>query len=359
MSKAALGPELELLLKLSHPNCSLQAAQTLLEQIPAHFNWSYFLERAIATNLAGYLLPYPELAEKFFPAFVLQKIKAYQQRILLHSTLLREALLELSDYLTKADIAHAVLKGWDLHFRYGISLKKRQISDIDLLIDPSNLDQLEKILKQLGYTTKRHVYKSRWHEKWLPVHAPLLANKGAIMIDIHTKAMAREHALQWDFERNQHEKIQDQNLQIPLLTRQNSELFLILHTLKHFESLHPLKAAQIQDLWNIDFELVTAPMDLKSKIGELQLFLKRTEQFRLEVHNKYDNFFVHNLSGEKLPFLLRCKRLLIRIKPKNGLGKSLILTYYDLFPVKKYLQNRFGQGPYLLLNLKRLQKTTR
>lgn len=359
MSKATLRPELDLMLRLSHPDCTQEMAQSLLADIPSTFDWTYFLERAIATHFAGYLLSHPELSEKYYPGFVYEKLKAYQQRILLHSTLLREALLAFIAQLDTAQIPYALLKGWDLHFRHGISLKNRQISDIDILIAEKDLIAVDNLLQDNGFQTKLHVYKSRWHEKWQPVHAPLFARKGAIMVDIHTKAIAKEHAIKWDFDLAELEKIQNQHQQITLLTRPNSELFLILHTLKHFESLHPLKASQIRDLWNIDFEFVNPPMGLKNKIRELQLFLKRIECSSLVLKQHYDLFFVHNLSGESLPFLMRCKRLIKRMKPKNGPVKSIILTFFDLFPQKQYLQRRFGDGPYMRLNLKRLQKTSR
>ena len=231
MSKAQLRPELLALLQLSAPSASEIEFEGILRSLPAAFNWNYFLERAIATNLAGYLMPYPELAEKHYPTQVYQKIKSYQQRILLHSTFLREAILALTPHLDAAQIPYALLKGWDLHFRHGISLKQRQISDIDLLIAEKDLDRLETLLQVNGYQTKRHVYKSGWHARWLPTHAPLFARKDQVLIDVHTKAFSSEHSISWELNLSQIETFQIQDTSLSLLNQSRSELFLVLHTL--------------------------------------------------------------------------------------------------------------------------------
>ena len=74
MSKAHLRPELLTLLQLSAPRVSENEFEAILRALPTSFNWSYFLERAIATKLAGFLLPYPALAQQYFPAFAFEKI---------------------------------------------------------------------------------------------------------------------------------------------------------------------------------------------------------------------------------------------------------------------------------------------
>ena len=185
MSKQSLPKELETLLRLTKPKIDELSYETILKQITSSFNWTYFLERAIATNLAGYLLPYPEIGRQYFPPIVYDHIRGYQRKIQLHSSFLREAILEFVPQLDRAKIPYALLKGWDLHFRFGISLKERQISDIDLLIDAKDLDQVQAFFEQLGYTTTRYVYKSKWHERYQKQHTPLQAQKGQIYFDVH------------------------------------------------------------------------------------------------------------------------------------------------------------------------------
>jgi hypothetical protein len=143
MSKQSLPKELETLLRLTKPKIDELSYETILKQITSSFNWTYFLERAIATNLAGYLLPYPVIGRQYFPPFIDDQIRGYQRKIQLHSSFLREAILEFVPQLDQAKIPYALLKGWDLHFRFGISLKERQISDIDLLIDAKDLNQVQ------------------------------------------------------------------------------------------------------------------------------------------------------------------------------------------------------------------------
>lgn len=355
MNKVKLRSELEVLLRLSHPACSSDLTQTLLNQITEEFDWSYFLERAIATNLAGYLLPYPELAEKYYPAFVFNKLKAYQQRILLHSTLLREAILELAPQIHAQQIEFALLKGWDLHFRYGISLKQRQISDIDILIHEKDLGLLEALLQENGYQTRRHNYKSRFHQNWLPTHAPLFAQKGQLIIDVHTRAIASEHRLSYHLDLTEVQKIELANTKLPFLPQSKSTLFLYMHTSKHFESLHPFKAAQVYDLLDLTLTDVDIPAAHQRKMKRLTDFVNRIRQLAIEPEFQYDRFFMQQISDQRMSLTLRLKQVYQRLRPKGALWQSPILYFFELFPTKTYLVNRYGKGNYWLLNLKRFQ----
>lgn len=356
MSKAHLRPELLTLLQLSAPRVSENEFEAILRALPTSFNWSYFLERAIATNLAGYLLHYPELTEKYYPEFVYKKIKAYQQRILLHSILLREAILDLVPKFNEQQIEFALLKGWDLHFRYGISLKQRQISDIDILIHKKDLDQLERLLQQNGYQTSRYNYKSRFHQKWLPTHAPLSAQKAGMMLDVHTKAIAKVHRITIPLELDKKQKIElAEGAQIWVLNEAEAQLFSAFHAIKHLEALHDFKASQIREL-NIDSchyeQLGEKEKDLLQKLTS---FLMRLKTFQLNQNESYDAFYVQQLTGGKIPLQIKARQILQRLKFKTSFGKSIVLGYFDLFPSKAYLQQRFGQGNYWLLNLKRFQ----
>jgi hypothetical protein len=353
MSKQPLKAELKALLQLSKPKIALEEFERTLKSISPSFDWHFFLERAIATNLAGYLLPYPELAEKYYPASVLTKIKSYQQRILLHSTLLREEILQLAPLLLEANIDFAVLKGWDLHFRYGASLKERQISDIDIYIEENNLKALEKLLQNEGFHTLSLVYKSKWQQKWLAQHAPLHAQKGALQVDIHTNAFAAAHQLNLPLSLKNRELLTVDGVQIPVLNETLAGQFLALHLSKHLEGVQPFKASQLIDL--LGLKLSTSNLDTKEKkcIDDLDSFLKRSQALTFNKRHPYDAFYLQQLEGSPLPFKLKIRQLGRRMKPKNNIMKSLILGFFDVFPTKAYLQNLYGHSGYLVLWIKR------
>jgi len=138
MSKQSLPKELETLLRLTKPKIDELSYETILKQITSSFNWTYFLERAIATNLAGYLLPYPEIGRQYFPPFVDDQIRGYQRKIQLHSIRLIDLLKDVVELLESQKIAYAVLKGCAGLIEGKYDYKKRQVSDIDILIDPKH-----------------------------------------------------------------------------------------------------------------------------------------------------------------------------------------------------------------------------
>lgn len=357
MIKGSLEPELQLLLHLSHPSCTTKTAQVLLENIPANFNWAYFLERAIATHLAGYLLRFQELANEYYPPFVLQKIIAYQQRILLHSTLLREALLEIAALLNQKDIPFAVLKGWDSHFRRGISLKERQISDIDLFIEPIHLIELQKIFLEKGYIIRQHLYKSKYHAKWLPTHAPLMAQKNEVIFDIHTSSFAAEHKIKFRIDLKKRSQIPvTQQTVIYVLNEQEANYFMSLHLLKHLRALHAFKAAQIIDILHLSDSDTFMQNNEYRLPKRFQEFISAYRSLQLDPKKIYDRFFLLQLAGVKTPFLIKLLKLLRRISPKTNLLKSSILFVFDLFPNKIYLEKRYGNRSYLRMNFIRLVK---
>jgi hypothetical protein len=356
MSKAHLRPELLALLQLSAPSVSESEFETILHALPSAFNWRYFLERAIATKLAGYLLPYPTLAQQHFPPFVLEKIKSYQQLILLHSTFLRAEILELTPKLEAQKLDYALLKGWDLHFRYGVSLKQRQISDIDILIREKDLSQLEVLLQQNGYRVLRYNYKSRFHQKWLPTHAPLSARKDGMMLDVHTTAFAKEHRIELPLHLENKTKIAlPEAAQVWVLAEAEAQLFLAFHAIKHLEALHDFKGAQILELKMAGIDASKLPKKEKILLEKLAAFLKRSDNLQLNLEESYDAFYLYQLAGGKAPLSIKYLRVIKRFKLKTSFLKSLILAYFDLFPNKSYLEKRFGKGSYIVLNLKRLQ----
>jgi hypothetical protein len=356
MSKAHLSPELLALLQLSTPGVSESEFETILRTLPTSFNWRYFLERAIATKLAGYLLTYPTLAQQHFPPFVLEKIKSYQQLILLHSTFLRAEILELTPKLDVQKLDYALLKGWDLHFRYGVSLKQRQISDIDMLIRENDLNQLEVLLQQNGYRVTRYNYKSRFHQRWLPTHAPLSARKEGMMLDVHTSAFAMDHRIELALHLENKVKIElPEGSKVWVLEEAEAQMFLAFHAIKHLEALHDFKGAQIMELKMAGIDAAKLQKKEKILLEKLTAFLKRSDNLELNRYEIYDAFYVYQLAGGKAPFSIKCLRIFKRFKLKTSFLKSFVLAYFDLFPSKSYLENRFGKGGYIVLNLKRLQ----
>jgi hypothetical protein len=362
MSKAQLRPELLALLQLSAPRVSENEFEAILLSLPASFNWIYFLDRAIATHLAGYLLPYPEIAVKYYPTTVYQKIKSYQQRILLHSVQLREAILALAPQLDAAQIPYALLKGWDLHFRHGASLKQRQISDIDLLVAEKDLDRLDTLLQVNGYQTRKHVYKSLWHKKYQIQHTPLMAVKSKLCIDVHVCLFTSDEPYQIDISKiidtSVSIQVQDK-LSLKFIDKSAAAAHFLLQIHKDLYYGPHFKPALYHD-WSKCYQ-----EDYKTEVTfewnaskEAQKVIDSIENQKVfQFNNEFDKKYLVYLTGGAFSHLLRLQQ-----KWRNFYRRTtpfwlrIPFTWYSIFPNKTYLRNYFGTGNYLNLWLKRLFK---
>jgi hypothetical protein len=360
MSKPVLRVELKALLQLSKPNISSEAFETTLKSISPSFDWHFFLERAIATNLAGYLLPYPELAEKYYPVSVLTKIKSYQQKIQLHSIQLLDLLHEIVLLLEQKQITYAVLKGCAGLIAGTYDFKKRQISDIDILIDPNKIQDVFNLLQEHHFTVENAVYKSVWHQKEQIEHAPIQAYKNGLSVDIHTRLFRKDSGYQIStHEILQHTtKVQFNQLSVRVMHPNEAALFNTLHIHKHLYFNSLFKLGGLYDLQFVDFEALEA-LSGKWK-ARTQLHQMKALWYSWQ-EEAYDRTFLgrtacYALSQKSVPvamkFIILCRRLVLTplqiTHPKH--------YFYSLFPNKAYLNKHYGKGPYLFIWLKRIGK---
>lgn len=363
MSKAHLRTELLTLLQLSAPRVSENEFEAILRALPTSFNWSYFLERAIATNLAGYLLHNPELAEKYYPEFVYKKIKAYQQRILLHSIQLLDAVQLIHQALQEKQIKHAFLKGCSLLIKKEANIKKRQVSDIDLLIDPNQQKEVIFILQQLGADVKTMIYKSDWHQKQQIEHAPIQAVLFGLCIDVHIRLFGADTHYQistFDLLKEV-EYHSFENAMIPLLSKNAAQLFTILHAHKHLFSGHVFKVGSVNDLHAIKWD----------ELSELVQSWNATKYFKemeLFTQTWFDGAYADTFLGKTVlrflidhPLSLSEKAIFLKRRLFNVNGILLHPKHFifNLFPSKIYLNTHFGAGNYLTVFCRRTKNLFR
>jgi hypothetical protein len=351
MSKQVLRIELHTLLQLSNPKISLEAFETILQSITTSFDWTYFLEHAIASNLAGYLLPYPEIAQKYYPSNIHQKIKSYQHRILLHSLQLLEGVKILNEALKQSAIDHAFLKGCSLLIKKEAQLKSRQVSDIDLLIDPAKQTQVIQILKELGANVHTIIYKSEWHAQQQIEHAPIQAVLFGLCIDVHIRLFRTDtkyHIDTIELLREVEYHPFEQGT-IPLLSKNAAQLFTILHAHKHLFLGTTFKVGSVNDLYHIEWsELKILALNWNANNTFLEM-----EQF---TQTWFDGAYARTFLGQTvLRFLsdrplswsekaIFLKRRLINVNGSILHPKHIIFL---IFPQKTYLNSNFGAGSYL------------
>jgi hypothetical protein len=351
MSKQVLRIELHTLLQLSNPKISLEAFETILQSITTTFDWTYFLEHAIASNLAGYLLPYPEIAQKYFPANIHQKIKSYQHRILLHSLQLLEGVKILNDALKQSAIDHAFLKGCSLLIKKEAQLKSRQVSDIDILIDPAKQTHVIQILKELGANVHTIIYKSEWHAQQQIEHAPIQAVLFGLCIDVHIRLFRTDTNYQIATNEllKEVEYYPFENGIIPLLSKNAAQLFTVLHAYKHLHAGSAFKVGSINDLNTINWQEL-APLAQKWNAN------KAFQEMQKFIQTWFEGVYSQTFLGQtalrflnKRPLRLAEKAIFLKRRLINDNGRILHPKHivFNLFPQKKYLNTYFGAGSYL------------
>lgn len=352
MTKPTLQNELHVLIKLSNPGITEQEFERVLASIPPNFNWNYFLERAISSNLAGHLLPFPTIAETYYPPFIHQKIKGYQQRIMVHSLQLLETVKILSNHFNAKGISHAFLKGCSMLIRGEARLKTRQVSDVDVLIDPDKQEQVVEILESLGARVKFTVPQSKWQAATILEHAPIQVVWNGLCIDVHIRLFRSEKGYHISTATllKQLVFVPFEKVSIPLLSIKESQLFTILHAHKHLYSGGAFKVGSINDLYTIPWDELAS---LAKEWNALLPLLEMKTFIETWFEDKQDATFLgqtalYFLSGRKKNW--REKIIFLKRRLLSNEGKIMHPYYYffKLFPSKRYLNTNFGQGSYLV-----------
>ncbi len=149
-------------------------------------NWDHFLDRAFETNLAP--LVYKSLSgmeNTGIPGVVLQTLKNYQRKIVIHNMQLYTELEQVGLLLNTAAIDFIPLKGMMLAEVVYQDISLRQISDIDLLVKGTQVERCKDLLIQAGWTCKE-VVKLKETGSNLFNHAhPYKFIKGIAIIELH------------------------------------------------------------------------------------------------------------------------------------------------------------------------------
>lgn len=355
--------EIEMLKLLSNPTLSQVQWEAHAQTIPSNFNWAYFSERAIATNLAAYLLWHEASAKKAFPEPLFKTLQQYQQRIQIHTVQLVDTCKIISEQFQKHQIEHAFLKGMDLLFRGKIKMKFRQISDIDILIHPNQVEQVSTIFSALGAQVNRLIYKSKWHENHTMEHAPLQAVLNGCCIDVHVMLFRKhmEYIFEPNFIQNNRQQISFQNNSFCVLDELSSSLFVLLHVHIHLYFGTEFKVAGLNDLYQIDIKSLeneALKWNAKHSFQEISKFWNfwNEQGILISEQNSLYQTAIRFLIGRKMNNSERIHFFKTKFFLSNGFkfnGKQL---FYNVFPSKAHMIKYYGQGPYLFLWLRRVKQ---
>jgi hypothetical protein len=286
-----------------------------------------------------------------------------------------ELLTKLQPVLEKAQIPYAVLKGMDLLFRTYQETGIRHISDIDLLIRPQDLDKLQTILTQLGFSCKPSIDKSAFHEKHFQLHAPLQASFNGLNIDVHILLFDTFLELNFSTEKLlwNRTKVSWKDQYTWVLNAKDAALFNLLHLWVHLDKGNHFKMSSFIDVYHTLKELDypsqknTFSKSVQRKIEEVidcMIWLGLLEDNYLPNRKAapsryffYLKFFLQELKptlGQQLRY-----KFLPRLFLYSFSWKTLPLLFFEAFPSKRYLNYTSPNRSYLTAWLLRLGHFTR
>lgn len=151
-------------------------------------NWDNFLQLIIRHRIIPQA--YDHLKDKdYTPKNVLIKISNLYQNIRMQNLSMLGETLKITRELQNNDIKYIIIKGLPLgQIAYG-DYFKRQAKDIDLLIDPKDLEKAQNIIVNLGFTTKYPTYELQGFKRTYYLshqHEIVLFNKtNSVEVELH------------------------------------------------------------------------------------------------------------------------------------------------------------------------------
>jgi hypothetical protein len=192
--------ELQLVLALSHPDgLQTDALEELLTR--KDINWQRLIDISHKQHLSGVIYQRIKKDTHKLPTQVIDAFAAYASKTAGRNLFLLQALEEITRAFAQAQVELVQFKGIDYLQRIYLNLDERFLSDLDLLVQATQLEKARTILSNLGYHCIENVRQSRFHEKrYGYIHAPLQCVKGGINIDLHIRLgveNAKINALAW------------------------------------------------------------------------------------------------------------------------------------------------------------------
>lgn len=201
VSRYQCSPELKFLLNttvLCPPNIN----KHLLKVQSNHLDWKKVLTLANFHGLSCWLAEYIKGVD-FIPAQIEKNLNVVCQKQLLLMTFIEQQKLLLIEALQKVGVRFSILKGAAIaRSLYQERWYYRKMVDMDILIDPENLELAFIQLKNLGFNDKgshplgHNEFEkiSNGHHKSTVIEHTLVHKSGLLTLDIHWK-LRRNHLL--------------------------------------------------------------------------------------------------------------------------------------------------------------------
>ncbi len=149
-------------------------------------DWEYFIERSIDTLLAPVVYKRLRILKDLeveVPAHVITKLHQTYSQIFVKNTFLFKSFQDVLVEFEKRKIQVIPLKGIFLLENYYEDFGLRQISDLDLLVRKSELENVVKMFDDLGFSMT--MYMPQRAAEAAKISAPYKFTKGDAVIDLH------------------------------------------------------------------------------------------------------------------------------------------------------------------------------
>ena len=354
--------ELQLVLALSHPDgLQSDALEELLTR--KDINWQRLIDISHKQHLSGVIYQRLKKVTHRLPTPVLDAFAAYASKTAGRNLFLLQALEEITKAFAQAQVELVQFKGIDYLQRIYLNLDERFLSDLDLLVQATQLQKAKIILSNLGYHCIENVRQSCIHEKrYGYIHAPLQCVKGGINIDLHIRLgveNAKINDMAW-----QHVEIKP----YPHFENTFALLYHCYHLNKHVIG-HGFKLNQLTELvllWN------RCTDDQKTEV----LDLAQQANGEAWLNNSFDllsYFYPSEISYLKTKVQTSIRQnirgwvedgIIINMTPpihSLNILEWIAYGFFQIFPTKNYLIQWHGTSSkalsYAPLWLLRLQKT--
>ena len=176
--------------------------------------------------------------------------KAIRKEVIFQS-----ALQDISSRMEKEQIWHAPLKGAvikDYYPKFGM----REMSDVDILIDPDHVEEVKQIMEDLGFTTIK--YGSDTHDIY---HKEPILN-----VEIHKSFFNSNHEAVFQEYFHSFQAKLDKQTYVYQFSPEDFYIFLIAHEYKHFSG----GGTGLRSLMDTYVYTKSVPLDLISVTAEME-----------------------------------------------------------------------------------------
>jgi len=337
-------------------------------------------EILLESHLSAYFHPLSQGNSNLVLPNVVEKIglKCYYENIG-KNTLLISAFKELAEACNEANIRIIPLKGLDLLLNVYENIGLRQLSDLDVLIEKSNLENFRNIMSKLGYTEIPML--PRKAVQLIDHPSPYLYVRNGLHVDLHVK-INKKKRFDVNIEQlwNRAQQTELEGVPIFRMDKLDFLVHLCIHLHKHFvvfnhKTIHFLDVKLYYLKNDISLEecmeraksygcqqevleilyLIKTFLQLKNIPNEV--FGSLNEMKRKELESN----FILSLSFSKIELEKRAvSEPYFRIPQLSKKNQFFYIVYY-LFPSFEFVRavNRTSPSPVLWLYIKRLFSETR